>query len=129
MPGPAAVLLRKRRDRKSPPRQPRPTRLECLPPGGRRLARDGRHPEDCRLTSGPAETQRPLGRARILLVEDDPFVALDLEQSLAEFGYQVVARATDGEAALKSARDTRPDLALLDIRLPGGDDGVEVARH
>ena len=62
-----------------------------------------------------------------LIVEDEIFVALDLERILTDAGYHVCAIAPDSEAALAAARTLAPDLALLDIGMPGMT-GYEVAR-
>jgi len=67
---------------------------------------------------------RPL---RILLAEDESIIRLGLRRILEEAGHQVVA-APDGRTAVKLARQTRPDLALLDIKMPGLD-GLEAARE
>jgi PAS domain S-box-containing protein len=64
---------------------------------------------------------------RILLVEDERIVALDLQARLQRLGYAVAGIAATGEEALKAAIETRPDLALVDIRLKGEMDGIEVA--
>jgi diguanylate cyclase (GGDEF)-like protein/PAS domain S-box-containing protein len=69
-------------------------------------------------------TKRPV---RILVVEDETIVALDLKNSLTVLGYDVVATATTGEAAIARANETRPDLVLMDIILKGEMDGVEAA--
>jgi two-component system, response regulator PdtaR len=57
-------------------------------------------------------------RARILIAEDEAIIRLDLREMLEEEGYQVVGEAGDGETALKLAEDLRPDLAILDIKMP-----------
>jgi len=67
---------------------------------------------------------RPL---RVLLAEDESIIRLGLRRILEEAGHQVVA-APDGRTAVKLARQTRPDLALLDIKMPGLD-GLEAARE
>jgi DNA-binding response OmpR family regulator len=64
---------------------------------------------------------------RILLVEDDRRVRRGTAMALQEEGYQVL-EAADGEAALKGLRETLPDLAILDVMLPGAD-GFEVCRE
>jgi AmiR/NasT family two-component response regulator len=64
---------------------------------------------------------------RILIAEDESLIRLGLRRILEESGYQVVA-APDGRAALKLARQTRPDLAILDIKMPGLN-GLDVARQ
>ncbi len=65
---------------------------------------------------------------RILIVEDDPDIARFLEMNLRMEGYEV-GIATDGEHALARAAEMRPDLVLLDVLLPPGIDGLEVARR
>lgn len=65
--------------------------------------------------------------ARILIVEDEPLIAADLAAMLAELGHEACGLAGDATTAISKARDTRPDLALLDIRLSGAGDGVAVA--
>jgi CheY-like chemotaxis protein len=65
--------------------------------------------------------------ARILIVEDDYIVALELEHQLLEAGFDVVAIATTAEEAIRQAGSKNPDLAIMDIRLPGKRDGVEAA--
>jgi two-component system cell cycle response regulator len=54
---------------------------------------------------------------KILLVDDDKFLRLATERALARAGYQV-SSATDGESAVMMARETRPDVILLDMLLP-----------
>lgn len=67
-------------------------------------------------------------RARILVVEDEIIVARDIEQQLHQMGYLCAGRVSNGEAAIALARQERPDLVLMDIRLPGAIDGIEAAR-
>jgi len=71
---------------------------------------------------------------RILVVEDEALVALYTQELLEDAGHTVVGLAATGESALALAAHERIDLALLDIRLPGGMDGIAVgealrARH
>jgi len=66
-------------------------------------------------------------RPRILVVDDDERIAASVRRALIYEGYDVDV-AHDGEAALETARQSRPDLAVLDIMLPGID-GVEVCRR
>jgi CheY-like chemotaxis protein len=65
--------------------------------------------------------------ARILVVEDEGVVAKDLQSRLRKLGYDVPVTIQTGELALEVARDIRPDLVLMDIRLRGEMDGVEAA--
>jgi AmiR/NasT family two-component response regulator len=64
---------------------------------------------------------------RILLAEDESIIRMGLRRILEEAGHHVVA-APDGRTAVKLARQTGPDLAILDIKMPGLD-GLEVARQ
>ena len=63
----------------------------------------------------------------ILVVEDDYFVALDLEGGLRDAGMQVLGPVPTAEEALALARAQHPVLALMDIRLAGDKDGIEAA--
>lgn len=64
---------------------------------------------------------------RILIVEDDAIIANHLASSLEEWGHTVTALAMKGREALDAAARERPDLALLDIEMEGGMDGIETA--
>lgn len=63
---------------------------------------------------------------RILVIEDDPVVARDLADQLRGFGYEVAGPAGDGDTGLEMARSEHLDLALVDIRIPGGRNGVDL---
>lgn len=65
--------------------------------------------------------------ARILLVEDDFLVAMTMESDLAEGNYEIAGIANSADAAVKLAKETRPDLVVMDIRLVGPRDGVDAA--
>ena len=56
--------------------------------------------------------------ARVLVAEDEALIRMDLVETLADLGYDVVAEAGDGEAALRLARERKVDVALLDISMP-----------
>ena len=64
---------------------------------------------------------------RILVVEDERIVAEDLKGKLEAMGYAVVHLAASGEEAVQAARETRPDLVLMDVQLSGEMDGVQAA--
>src|ERR671939_302534 len=66
---------------------------------------------------------------RILIVEDELVIAIDLEETLSEEGYQVAGIARESKTALGLAQRLRPDLALVDVHLVDGDTGPEIARH
>ena len=58
---------------------------------------------------------------RILIADDEALTRLGLRTMLQDLGHQVVGAAPDGIAALQMARETRPDLVILDIKMPGLD--------
>lgn len=66
---------------------------------------------------------------RILLVEDDPSAALDVEMLLAEMGYQLMATIQEGEAALAHIQAEQPDLIIMDIELKGKLSGMDIAKE
>jgi signal transduction histidine kinase len=69
-----------------------------------------------------------MNAATLLIVEDQAVVAADLADRLTRSGYRICATAASGEEALQLAREHRPNLALMDIRLQGQIDGIETAR-
>jgi len=64
---------------------------------------------------------------RVLIAEDETIIRLDLKQILARAGLEVCAEARDGEEAVALASEQKPDLAILDVKMPGLD-GIEAAR-
>ena len=66
---------------------------------------------------------------RILVVEDEGIVAMELEQRLRTFGYEVAGIATTADEALALAEEQSPDLILMDVRLGPGPDGAEAAER
>jgi CheY-like chemotaxis protein len=70
-----------------------------------------------------------MANARILIVEDEPIVAWDLERRLTRLGYVVLGIVSSGQDAIEQALALRPDLILMDIRLRGPMDGIEAAEH
>ena len=64
---------------------------------------------------------------RVLVVEDDFLVALQMEAALTEAGFEVAGVAASGGEAIKLASSERPRLAVMDIRLAGGRDGIDTA--
>ena len=65
----------------------------------------------------------------LMIVEDEVLVALLLRDVLEAAGYKVLDLTDRHDEALKVAGDEKPDLALVNIRLAGQDDGIELARH
>jgi len=64
---------------------------------------------------------------RLVIADDEPLIIVDLRTSLEAMGYEVVAEASDGGAALEAIRRLRPDVAILDVRMPVMD-GIQVAK-
>lgn len=64
---------------------------------------------------------------RIVVVEDEPFVRLDIEAVLTAAGHDVIAAADTAEDAIAIAEQERPDLMIMDVRLLEGGDGVKAA--
>jgi two-component system, response regulator PdtaR len=65
---------------------------------------------------------------RILIAEDETIIRLDLRELLERAGFEVCAEARDGEEAVALARSERPDVAVLDVKMPRLD-GIEAARR
>jgi AmiR/NasT family two-component response regulator len=83
----------------------------------------GRHGE--RAAQGPT-----VGTGiRVFVVEDEAVIALDLGERLAALGYAVCGTAARGEAAVRQIAKLRPDIVLMDIKLAGSMDGIEVAHQ
>ena len=68
------------------------------------------------------------GRVRILVAEDETIIRLDLRKTLEAAGFEVCAEARNGEEAVALAERERPDLAILDVKMPRLD-GIEAARR
>ncbi len=64
---------------------------------------------------------------RVVIAEDEAIIRLDLKETLEEEGYTVIGETGRGDQALDLVRDLRPDLAILDVKMPGMD-GLEVAK-
>ena len=63
---------------------------------------------------------------RVLIAEDEPLIRLDLAEMLAEEGYQVVGEAADGQEAVDLAESVKPDLVIMDVKMPRRD-GIDAA--
>ena len=66
---------------------------------------------------------------RIMLVEDESIIAMDVAQRLQALGYQVAAHVTSGADAIRIAAETKLDLILMDIQIRGSMDGIEAAEQ
>ena len=65
---------------------------------------------------------------RVVIAEDEALIRLDLKEMLEEEGYSVVGEAGDGERAVELAQETRPDLVILDVKMPVLD-GISAAER
>ena len=66
--------------------------------------------------------------ARVVIAEDEAIIRLDLQETLEEEGYEVVGSTGRGDEAVAMVRDLKPDLAILDIKMPGMD-GISAAKE
>ncbi|MGI9016040.1 MAG: ANTAR domain-containing response regulator [Euzebya sp.] len=65
---------------------------------------------------------------RVLIAEDEALIRLDLKEMLLEEGFEVVAEVSDGATAVRMARELRPDLSILDLKMPVMD-GIQAAEQ
>jgi response regulator NasT len=65
---------------------------------------------------------------RVVIAEDEALIRLDLAEMLGEEGYDVVGQAADGERAIELAEELRPDLVVLDVKMPKLD-GISAAQR
>jgi response regulator NasT len=63
---------------------------------------------------------------RVIIAEDEALIRLDLAEMLAEEGFEVVGQAVDGEQAVEMATELRPDLVIMDVKMPKKD-GIDAA--
>jgi two-component system, response regulator PdtaR len=66
--------------------------------------------------------------ARVVIAEDEAIIRLDLKETLEEEGYQVVGQTGRGDEAVRLVEELAPDLAILDVKMPGLD-GLAAARQ
>jgi two-component system, response regulator PdtaR len=69
-----------------------------------------------------------MSNTKVLVVEDESIVALEIQDRLTMMGYHVCGLALSGEKAINLARTTSPSLVLMDIKLKGDMDGIEAAK-
>jgi CheY-like chemotaxis protein len=97
-------------------------------------------PEAARVVgAGPAEAERLQGAApralsaertaRVLVIEDEPIIALDLRSIVEGLGHTVVGTADTHRTAVDAATETDPDLVLADIKLADGSSGIDAVRE
>jgi len=67
-------------------------------------------------------------RSKVVVAEDEAIIRLDLKEMLEEEGFEVVGEAADGHAAVRLAQEQRPQLVIMDIKMPGLD-GLQAAER
>lgn len=72
---------------------------------------------------------RVMTEARILVVEDEGIISLQVQTMLRSMGYSVCGKASSGQEAIEKASEMRPDLILMDVILKESMDGIEAARQ
>ena len=78
------------------------------------------------MTTDEANTGETDAPTRVVVAEDEVLIRLDLVEMLTEEGYDVVGQAGDGEAAVELTTDLRPDLVVMDVKMPKLD-GISAA--
>ncbi|MCU0823147.1 MAG: response regulator [Leptospira sp.] len=68
-----------------------------------------------------------MGQKNILIVEDEPFLGLNIKQKIESFGLHVIAVVPSGDEAFQIVSEKVPDLILMDINLEGSLNGMETA--
>ncbi len=66
-------------------------------------------------------------KAKILIVEDETIIAVEIENRLQSLGYEVTSIVDTGKRAIQKAEIDKPDLILMDIRIKGKIDGIDAA--
>lgn len=69
-----------------------------------------------------------MDKMRVIVADDEALIRLDIKEMLAEAGHIVIAETADGEEAVRLASELRPDLVIMDIKMPRLD-GIEAARR
>lgn len=83
----------------------------------------GLHDRMFPMTGSPNDADSP---RRVLIAEDEALIRLDLAEMLREEGYEVVGEAGDGQEAVELAESLRPDLVIMDVKMPRRD-GIDAA--
>lgn len=66
-------------------------------------------------------------RTRVIIADDEALIRMDLREMLTHLGYLVVGEVADGRSAINQARELRPDIVVMDIKMPDMD-GIEAAK-
>jgi len=82
---------------------------------------------DSRIEKQTNKRTEPKSKAKIFIVEDEMLVLEDLKQLLIQENYEIVGVATSGTEAIENIKSSVPDLVIMDVRIKGELDGIEVA--
>ncbi|RLT96966.1 EAL domain-containing protein [Ketobacter sp.] len=85
-------------------------------------------PHGLRFWYGHDVIRQFMEAGKVLIVEDENIVALDMRQRLTKLGYEVVGTASSGKRALELVEKHSPHIILMDIHIKGSQDGIEVAQ-
>lgn len=111
--------------------QPRHCNKRLLPTQRSRrvIGRDGGAPWGAARGAGTLEgAGHTVEKLRVVIADDESIIRLDLKETLQRLGHQVVAEAGDGRTALELVRQHRPDLVVLDVKMPELD-GIDAAKE
>ncbi|MBY8974391.1 response regulator [Rhodobacteraceae bacterium NNCM2] len=87
-------------------------------------------PDEAALLMADAQAElASQARARVMIIEDEPVIALDLESIVGGMGHETVGIADTHKTAVKLAEETEPDLILADIQLADGSSGIEAVEE
>ena len=70
------------------------------------------------MNSDQSNSAKTQSRVRIVVAEDEALIRMDLIEMLGEAGYEVIAQASDGAQAIELVQEHKPDLAILDVKMP-----------
>lgn len=74
----------------------------------------------------PSQSAKPSTLRRVVVAEDETLIRMDLVEMLSEEGYDIVGQAGDGQQAVELAEELRPDLVIMDVKMPRRD-GIDAA--
>ena len=77
--------------------------------------------------SSQSATEKPPAK-RIMIVEDESIISLDIKSNLLKLGYEIAGVAASGDSAIRKIQDSQPDLILMDIHLKGEMTGIDVSK-
>ena len=80
-----------------------------------------------RLCGRGRRSEGDMAATRILVVDDDALIRVNMVEMLTRMGYEVVGEADTAATAVQKARELKPDLVIMDIRMPGDNDGIDAA--